>query len=57
MMESFLKSALSAAHAASEDILRYYRGDLEVEEVSLAKVESVLELAGSTASRPSSKLA
>jgi histidinol-phosphatase len=31
MMESFLKSALSAAHAASEDILRYYRGDLEVE--------------------------
>jgi len=31
MMESFLKSALSAAHAASEEILRYYRGDFEVE--------------------------
>jgi histidinol-phosphatase len=30
-MESFLKSALAAANAASKEILRYYRGDFEVE--------------------------
>jgi len=30
-MDSFLKSALSAAKAAAEEILRYYRGDFEVE--------------------------
>jgi len=30
-MESFLKSAIKAAEAASEEILRYYRGDFEVE--------------------------
>jgi len=30
-MESFLKSALAAAAAASTEILRYYRGDFEVE--------------------------
>jgi len=30
-MDSFLKSALSAANAAAEEILRYYRGDFEVE--------------------------
>jgi histidinol-phosphatase len=31
MMHSYLKSALSAAHAAAEEIMRYYRGDFEVE--------------------------
>jgi len=31
IMDSFLKSALSAAKAAAEEILRYYRGDFEVE--------------------------
>jgi len=30
-MDSFLKSALSAANAAAEEILRYYRGDFEIE--------------------------
>ncbi len=30
-MDSFLKSALAAASAATEEILRYYRGDFEVE--------------------------
>lgn len=30
-MEPFLKSALAAAQAAADDILRYYRGDFEVE--------------------------
>ncbi|MBT8048038.1 MAG: inositol-phosphate phosphatase [Xanthomonadales bacterium] len=30
-MESFLKSALAAARAASVEILRFYRGDFEVE--------------------------
>ena len=30
-MESLLKSALAAAAAASKEILRYYRGDFEVE--------------------------
>ena len=31
MMEKYLESALAAASAAAEDILRYYRGDLTVE--------------------------
>jgi len=31
MMHSFLKSALAAARAAADEILRYYRGDFEVE--------------------------
>lgn len=30
-METFLKSALAAAEAAAQEILRYYRGDFEVE--------------------------
>lgn len=30
-MDSFLKSALAAARAAAEEILRYYRGNFEVE--------------------------
>jgi histidinol-phosphatase len=30
-MDSFLQSALTAANAASKEILRYYRGDFEVE--------------------------
>ncbi len=30
-MESFLETALAAARAAAEEILRYYRGDFEVE--------------------------
>ncbi len=30
-MDPFLKSALAAANAAAEEILRYYRGDFEVE--------------------------
>ena len=30
-MEAFLKSALAAAEAAAQEILRYYRGDFEVE--------------------------
>jgi histidinol-phosphatase len=31
MTETFLESALAAASAAAEDIMRYYRGDFEVE--------------------------
>jgi histidinol-phosphatase len=31
MMHSYLKSALAAAHAAADEILRYYRGNFEVE--------------------------
>jgi histidinol-phosphatase len=31
IMDSYLKYALLAAHAAAEEILRYYRGDFEVE--------------------------
>jgi histidinol-phosphatase len=31
IMDSFVKSALAAANAASKEILRYYRGDFEVE--------------------------
>ena len=31
MMEPYLKSALAAAAAAAEEILRYYRGDFTVE--------------------------
>ena len=30
-MQTFLKSALAAAAAAAEEILRYYRGDFTVE--------------------------
>jgi histidinol-phosphatase len=31
MMSPYLKSALAAAHAAADEIMRYYRGDFEVE--------------------------
>lgn len=31
MMQTYLKSALAAARAAADEILRYYRGDFEVE--------------------------